>query len=134
MEKSGIRWKHSQVCCRALADFKLIVNLGNYLEEVLRDCFVCGLRYTKAALSRNRFNTGSCHWHCKEYGSSRWENAATIRSKKADSTEVNKLKCNSTPAQSCYCCDKPDHTPSTCHFKEGLCRKCGKKARIAKVW
>ena len=39
-------------------------------------------------------------------------------SKKADSTEVNKVTRNSTPAKSCYRCGKPGHTSSTCRFKE----------------
>ena len=57
----------------------------------------------------------------------------SVLARKADSTKVNKLTRNSTPAQSCCRCGKPGHTPSTCHFKEAICRKCNKKGHIAKV-
>ena len=52
---------------------------------------------------------------------------------KADHVKVNKLTHNNKPTQPCYCCGKQGHTPSTCCFKEELCRKCGNKGHIMRV-
>ena len=53
--------------------------------------------------------------------------------KKVEPVEINKLTCKSKPTQLCYHCGQQGHNPSTCHFKEELYQKCGKKGHITWV-
>ena len=32
--------------------------------------------------------------------------------------------------KACFCCDRPNHSPDQCHFKEKTCRFCSKKGHI----
>ena len=104
---------------------KLTTNcdFGDYLEEALRDRFVCGLRsettqkqlLTKAELTLQRAVEVAQAIEAAEKKSEQF--------KEADHVEVNKLTHNSKPTQPCYRCGKQGHTPSTCRFREELCRK-----------
>ena len=111
-------------------------DFGNYLEEALRDRFIYGLRSEaaqKQLLTETDLTLACAVDIAKSMEAADKKMQQLSTSKKADSTEVNKLTRNSTPAQSCYRCGKPGHTPSTCRFKEAICRKCNKKGHIAKV-
>ena len=108
-------------------------DFGNYLEEALRDRFVCGLR---SKVTQKQLLTETDLTLARAVDIAKSMEAKTQKlstNKKVDSTEVNKVTRNSTPAISCYCCGKPGHTSSTCHFKEAIYRKCGKIGHIARV-
>ena len=114
---------------------KLTINcdFGDYLEEALRDRFVCGLRseptqkqlLTEAELTFKRAVEIAKGIEAADKKSQQF--------KKAESVEVNKFTRNSKPPQPCYRCGKQGHSPSACYLKEAICRNCGKKGHIAKV-
>ena len=98
---------------------KLTTNcdFGNYLEQALRDHFVCGLRsettqkqlLTKAELPLKRAVQIAQAIEAADKKSEQF--------KKAEHVEVNKFTHNRKPTQPCYCCGKLGHSPSTCCFK-----------------
>ena len=114
---------------------KLTTNcdFSDYLEEALRDRFICGLRSetTQKQLITKVELTFQCAVEIAQAIEAAEKKSEQF--KKAGHVEVNKLTHNSKPPQPCYCCGKQGYTPSTCRFKEELFWKCGEKGHIARV-
>ena len=132
--------RRNQAPDKSIADYvaelrKLTINcdFDDYLEEALRDRFVCELRseptqkqlLTEAELIFKRAVEIAKGIETADKKSQQF--------KKAESVEVNKFTHNSKPSQPCYRCGKQGHSPSACYFKEAICHNCGKKGHIAKV-
>ena len=131
--------RRNQTLDESIADYvdelrKLTINcdFGDYLEEALRDRFICGLHreptqkqlLTEAELTFKRTVEIAKGIEAADKKSQQF--------KKAESVEVNKFTRNSKPSQPCYRCGKQGHSPSACYFKEAICRNCGKKATLPK--
>ena len=108
-------------------------NFGTFLEEAIRDCFVCGL-----------YND-STQQHLKDLTlKSAVETAINWESAQKTSSNMKQSKSQAaavTPSEggvkaiktACYRCGRTGHTPHQCKFKEATCDNCGKKGHIRPV-
>ena len=97
---------------------KLTINcdFGDYLEEALRDRFVCGLH---SEPTQKQLLTEAELTFKRAVEIAKGIKAADKKSqqfKKAESVEVNKFTRNSKPSQPCYRCGKQSHSPSSLLF------------------
>ena len=108
-----------------------------FLEEALRDKFVCGLEsgtIRKALLAKKDLTLTtaveiavSCEMATEE---------SFVISKKEVKEEAFKMtdSKNNKPSSSkrkCYRCNDPSHLANRCRFKEGICYKCKMRGHIA---
>ena len=110
---------------------------GEYLDEALRDRFVCGLRNSgtqKRLLTETEPLTLK-----KALEVAVAVEAADLKAKELQSSESAQLrKVEQIPPtrknkKPCYRCGKQDHSPSDCKYRDFVCRKCSKKGHLAKV-
>ena len=104
-----------------------------YLEEVLRDRFVCGL--CSEAIQRRLLSEPKLTL-VKDMELAQGMEAADHSSRRLKGQEQHikkvigtSIKPQSSP-QSCYRCGKSNHTPAECRFKDSICNACGKKGHI----
>ena len=117
-------YRRNQAPDESIADYvaelcKLTINcdFGDYLEEVLRDRFICGLRSEPA---QKQFLTEAELTFKRAVEMAKGIEAVDKKSqqfKKAESVKVNKFTCNSKPSQLCYRCGKQGHSPSDFYLK-----------------
>ena len=116
--------KRNQAADETISDFiaklcKLAMNceFGDYLEEALRDRFVCGLR---SGSTQKQLLTEVDLTFKQVVEVAKGIEAANKKSqqlKQAEPVEVNKFTRNSKPARPCYRCGKEGHSPSQgCHM------------------
>ena len=115
----------------------------DYLDEVLRDRLVCGLRseaIQRRLLSEKDLTLAKAYdiAHSEETAS-RQASQLQASAKPETSTEGDvqrvaprKTSDNGT-VMSCYRCGKTGHPPDKCYFKHQKCRVCHRKGHIAKV-
>ena len=106
---------------------------GNYLEEALRDRFVCGLR-NEGIQRRLLAETELPLTKAMEMALSMESADKNTRSFKGLESAIKRVH-GKPPrtAQPCSRCGKSNHTPSECKFKDAECHACGKKGHIAPV-
>ena len=135
--------KRNQAVGESIADYdvalrKLATNckFGDYLEDALRDRFVCGL--SNEAIQRRLLSEPDLTL-TKAMDLAQAMEAAERNSKSLKGTEfaIRKLRGKPLPRprtqQPCYRCGKSNHSPIDCKFKDVECHACGKKGHIAPV-
>ena len=114
---------------------------GAYLDEVLRDRFVCGLRSERTQqklLSEADLTLASAVEKAKNYGSCSAECAGaegislTCR-KNSHVIAWREPKSSEEGPKPCHRCGKLGHTDQECAFRDAECHKCKKKGHIARV-
>ena len=129
-QKEGERVSVYQAELRKLAEH---CNFGEYLNEALRDRFVCGLRagsIQKRLLAEDKLTLKKAT-----------EIATAMETAARDAVELQQqLKPNNAvhvmtknKSSSCYRCGKKGHTSDNCRFKDATCHSCGKAGHIAPV-
>ena len=104
-------------------------NFGNYLESVIRDQFVCGLRDTKTQQEL------LCvpELTVKTASSKAWAGETIYK----ETRTMKESSCSevmfSITAKTCYCCGNADHVAANCRFKTVKCNVCQKIGHMARV-
>ena len=111
---------------------------GTFLDEALRDRFVCGLRSDSA---RRKLLTEAKLTLAHAIELAQCMEQADKNSKAFKVTEASVQKLSSTPRkrggaaprqrQRCYRCGRPNHQATACRFIDSTCHFCGKKGHIA---
>ena len=110
-------------------------NFEGYLEEALRDRFVCGLRHE--AIQRRLLSEVDLTYSRAVEIAQAME-AADRNTKEFHTSEcstcinkVSKVPPSSKENQTCYRCNRSGHSSNSCRFKEVTCHACKKKGHIA---
>ena len=119
---------------------------ADYLEEVLRDRLVCGLRnetiqrklLTEAELSlKKAYDTAHGMEIAFQQAS---ELQASNRPTGKPANEIDKIERGDKgqgpppkPNTPCYRCGRSGHAPDRCYYKSQVCRRCHRRGHIARV-
>ena len=113
---------------------------GAFLDEALRDRFVCGLRSESA---RRKLLTETKLTLAKAVEFAQCNELAEKNAKSFKGTEVEVQKLSSAPSdqkgggtgqrKACYQCSRTNHTAPKCRFLNAICNHCGKKGHIVPV-
>jgi len=103
---------------------------GNFLDEALRDRFVCGLR--KESIQKKLLSEKTLDF------SKAMEIAQSMEmaSGSAQVQDVYQLKKNISSGEKyghCYCCGDTGHYSNKCKYRKYRCNKCGKQGHLKKV-
>ena len=109
-----------------------------YLEEALRDRFVCGIQSEgiQRSLLTEKNLTLACAIELAQGMEAAEKNAQSFKGTEAPIQKIRQTKwcyLQATPSSPCYRCGKKNHTAANCHFKEAVCHFCQKKGHVAKV-
>ena len=133
--------KRDQALGESIADYdaalrKLATNCSfeAYLEDALRDRFVCGLR--NEAMQRRLLGEADLTLtKAMELAQGMEAAERNARSFKGTEPAIRKIRGKPfqrpKPSLSCSRCEKSNHTPQECRFKDAECHACGKKGHIA---
>ena len=115
-------------------------NFGDFLNDALRDQFVCGLR-SEALQSKLLAEDGLTLQRAIEIAKA--QEAARRDAHRFQDTTDNPPTIgfirrkedppSNSPTRLCYRCGKGNHSSSMCRFKDAKCHECGKKGHIASV-
>ena len=103
----------------------------DYLEEALRDRFVCGLK-NESTRKRLLTETGLTFSKALEIAKS-LETAAKDAQQLKGSEQtgtVHNVASRSPRKEACYRCGRTNHRASDCKFKEAVCHNCGKRGHL----
>ena len=118
----------------ALRKLAIHCKFGTYLEEALRDRFVCGLR-NEAMQRRLLAETDLTLTKAMELTQSMEAADRNSRAFKATEPTIKKISSRQPqrprPQQPCSRCGKTGHKAPDCRFKDADCHACGKKGHIA---
>ena len=118
---------------------------GAYLNEALRDRFVCGLRsettqkrllavadlkLQDALDMANAMEAAATNSKALQQSDS--ESSASVKRFSA-SPRPNARPTSATPTKPCYRCGKGDHHHTKCPHKESVCHSCRKKGHLSRV-
>ena len=110
-------------------------NFGTFLEQALRDRFVCGLRNTAA--QKRLLSAEDKTDADKLTFKSTIEITSTMEAVETDIQEMNSGRnaelVLSIQGKPCYRCGKEGYLPRVCRFRDAVCRSCGKKGHIQVV-
>ena len=115
---------------------------GNFLDEALRDRFVCGLRkesIQKKLLSEKTldFSKATEIAQCMEMAEKKSMELKELgASGSAQVQDVYQLKKNVSSGEKyghCYCCGDTGHYSNKCKYRKYRCNKCGKQGHLKKV-
>ena len=107
---------------------------GDYLNKVLRDRFVCGLRnedIQKRLLAEDDLALKKA-LELSQGMEAAETNAKLLKAIEAPIQTVSSVDKHKT-ATHCYRCEKSNHSAVYCRFRDAVCHKCGKKGHIASV-
>ena len=113
---------------------------GNYLDEAIRDRFVCGLanEATQQRLLIEKDLTLAKAIEIATSWDSAEKNTQVIKASKpgqgaSRDNKVNAVVDTPQDRQPCKHCGKKDHTPNNCKFRTASCYRCGKRGHISSV-
>ena len=130
-----------------MAELRKLANhceFAGYLEEALRDRFVCGIRsegIQRSLLAEENLTLT----RAIELAQGMEAAEKNAQSFKGTEVTIQKIRQSATPRGAgakqppadldnpCYRCGKKNHTPANCRFKEVVCHHCQKKGHLAKV-
>ena len=118
---------------RRLATHCKFEDTVDYLEESLRDRFVCGLRTES---TRKRLLTEKNLTFTKALEMAQSLETATKDAqqlKREASGAVHRVTSPKPAKEACYRCGQTNHKAHDCRFKEATCHNCGKKGHIKVV-
>ena len=125
--------KHDQATSETISDFdtalrKLAIHcqFGDTLQEMLRDHFVCGLRYE--AIQRRLLSESSLTYK-KALEISRGIEAADKDTKLFNTMDpmiktMESRNLEKATGWNCYHCGRSNHSPTNCKFKDETCHVC----------
>ncbi|XP_038064022.1 uncharacterized protein K02A2.6-like [Patiria miniata] len=127
-QKEGERVSTYLAGLRKLAEH---CQFGDYLNEALRDRFVCGLRagsIQKRLLAEDKLTLKRAT-----------EIATAMETAARDAIELHQQTTSSSAVHtvarrkqsSCYRCGRSGHSADSCRFKDATCHSCGKQGHIA---
>ena len=133
--------KRNQAMGESIADYDAALrrlathcNFGNYLEDALRDRFVCGLR-NEAIQKRLLAETDLTLGKAMELAQGMEAADRNTRLFKGTEPAINRLGGRQFQGQGkqppCSRCGKTNHAAPECRFKDAECHACGKKGHIA---
>ena len=109
-------------------------NFGSFLEQALRDCFVCGLK--NAAAQKKLLSGVDKADGDKLTFKMAIETASTMETVETDLQELN-LRKNHNPVlqvqprnKTCSRRSREGHEPSNCRFRSATCQACGRRGHI----
>ena len=109
----------------------------DFLQESLRDRFVCGLRsesIRKRLLTEDQKLTFAKAMELAQSLETALKDAQLKAAEQIPSGNTAVHKVTSPPKkESCYRCGLTNHKAADCHFKETICHQCGKKGHIKRV-
>ena len=111
---------------------------GTYLDDALRDRFVCGLG---SETMQKRLLTESDLTFAKAVEVAHSMEVAAKNARKLQDAGLSQLQkdiCKVTPyapgvTNECYRCGKPDHRAAQCPFRGAKCHNCGKQGHIRRM-
>lgn len=120
------------------------LNTGTYLDEALRDRFVCGLRSEaaqKKLLTEDKLTFARAVEIAKSLETAtesarKLQNPTRAASGAAGGARLDVCKVSTAGREvsdSCYRCGKSNHKPSQCPFKGAKCHNCGKVGHIQRA-
>ena len=112
---------------------------GTFLDDALRDRFVCGLR-SEATQKKLLVETNPTFSRAVEHAQS-MESAASKTKQLQSQSSASESSKNSSSVNSqgagrgnqCYRYGKQNHPPAQCPFKSAKCHRCGKQGHIQPV-
>ena len=119
------------------------MNFEAFLNEALRDKFVCGLKSQsirkRLLAERNLTLTKALEVaHSLEEADNQSklisENSFTEPSFAHKLYKHKQLQSSSPPQRQCYRCNDPSHLANKCRFKQSICNKCNTKGHLAKAY
>ena len=143
------RQRENETAAQYMAELRKLADkcqFKDYLEEALRDRFVCGLR--EELVQRKLLTLEDPVTLQKVYETAQSMEAAQARACElqassrvspsgvgtATAVQVVQQKTAKPERNSrCYRCGKPGHSPDHCFYRKQSCRRCGKRGHIAKV-
>ncbi len=112
---------------------------ADYLEEALRNRFVCGLRdgaVQRRLLSEKELSLAKAMDLAVSMEAAE-KNTQSVKGHDSSIKQIkgqyHPLKSRSHSQQSCYRCGKNNHAAKDCKFKDTTCHTCGKTGHIAPV-
>lgn len=106
----------------ALRKLASTCDFGDFLEDALHDCLVCGLR-NESAQKKLLTEKDLTFVRAVEIAEGmQASEASTQQFSKSSTTAVHKVE-----YQPCHHCGKTNHTPDRCRFKNASCHNCNKK-------
>ena len=108
---------------------------GAYLEEALRDRFVCGLKNegTQKRLLSEADLTFQKALEIAQGMEAAAKNAKELQSQTAPGVVPFEEVVHNVTSTNCYRCGRANHIPAQCPFKEAKCHNCGKTGHIRRT-
>ena len=116
-------------------------DFGNYLEEALRDCLICGIRHentqkrllSEANLTLSKAIEITCNIEVMETQATQLKGTSSVPVMNVRPTTRNQSRDTTAQHASCTCCGGRNHRAKDCLFKDARCHKCNKLGHLAKV-
>ena len=123
----------------ALRNLATHCEFEGYLEQALRDRFVCGIRneaIRRRLLAEKELKLSKALEQALSMEAAE-KNAPFVNTQDQSIKKVNihqkQRMAQPSASTPCFRCGKANHTPKDCKFRDATCHTCGKKGHIAPV-